>query len=62
MTWTYNKYGVIAVVTAEDTEQACCQLAKAGVPGVTSSELIPCVTSTRWVRVLRNQHIHTPGV
>ncbi len=54
MTWTYNKDGVIAVVSAELISTAIVWLEKeTGISGIKPADLIPVVTSTRWVRVLQ---------
>lgn len=59
MTWTYNKYGIAAVVSAENCEMACLKLARQILDEfketiiIKNEDLIPVVTSTRWVRILR---------
>lgn len=61
--WTINNFeghwpvGVAAVVTADDTELACHLLEKKlgeiGLPQkIKPEQLIPYVTSTRYVRIL----------
>lgn len=65
MTWTITDFkghwpvGCAAIVTADDTETACRwlerELASRGLPQqIKPEQLVPVVTSTRWVRVLND--------
>lgn len=56
MTWTINKDGFVAVVTADDVHTALFWLAKKA-SGVTLSavDLVPMPTSTRCVRILQKR-------
>jgi hypothetical protein len=58
MTWTYTNGSTIAVVTADGVEQAKVELAKQGVRMVENVDLIPCVTTTRWCRILQGMRFH----
>lgn len=58
MTWTYSNGHTIAVVTADGVEQAKAILDKRGITGVENSDLVPCVTTTRWCRVLQGMRFH----
>lgn len=64
-TWTITDFkghwpvGCAAVVTAENTEMACRwlerELAARGLPQqIKPQQLVPVVTSTRWVRILND--------
>lgn len=57
MTWTYNKNEVIVIVTAEDAGQAVRLLTQRGIAAV-HSDLVPVVTSTRWLRILSSRQEH----
>ncbi len=61
MTWTYNKSGFIAVVTAENVKQAIYQLGEMNILNVTPVDLIPVVTRTRFTRILASGDIPTPS-
>lgn len=59
MTWTYNKDGLTAVVTAENCEMACIILnyrfqQKRIKQKCVNKDLVPVVTSTRWSRIFIN--------
>ncbi len=54
--WSVNTPSLIAIVSAEDVNQAKAMILEMTGWEITNSDLVPIITSTRWVRILKGNY------